>query len=61
MMRRDVSLRGFAAMFCTELHTTAIGLDESRGLWTASAAKALAGDIHAQTDAALEALKQLKP
>ena len=39
----------------------AIGLDESRGLWTASAAKALAGYIQAQTDAALEALKRLKP
>jgi hypothetical protein len=39
----------------------AIGLGESRGLWTASAAAALAGYIQAQTDAALLALQQLKP
>ena len=39
----------------------ASGLDESRGIWTASAVKALAAYIQAQTDAALLALKQLKP
>jgi hypothetical protein len=39
----------------------AIGLGETRGIWTASAAGALAAYIQAQTDAALVALKQLKP
>jgi hypothetical protein len=38
----------------------AIGLSESRGIWTASAAGALAAYIQAQTNAALEALEQLK-
>jgi hypothetical protein len=39
----------------------AVGLGESRGIWTASAAAALAAYIQAQADAALLALKQLKP
>jgi hypothetical protein len=39
----------------------AVGLGESRGIWTASAAEALAAYIQAQTDAALHALEQLKP
>lgn len=39
----------------------AIGLGESRGIWTTSAAQALASYIQTQTDAALLALKQLKP
>jgi hypothetical protein len=39
----------------------AIGLGESRGLWTASAAAALAAYIQEQTDAALLALKQVNP
>jgi hypothetical protein len=38
----------------------AIGLGESRGIWTASAAAALAAYIQAQTNAALDALEQLK-
>jgi hypothetical protein len=38
----------------------AIGLGESRGIWTASAAAALAAYIQGQADAALLALKQLK-
>jgi hypothetical protein len=43
------------------LKDVAIGLGESRGIWTASAAAALAAYIQAQTDAALLALRQLKP
>ena len=39
----------------------ATGLGESRGIWTASAAKTLAAYIQAHADAALLALKQLKP
>ena len=39
----------------------AIGLGESRGIWTASAAAALSAYIQGQADAALVALKQLKP
>jgi hypothetical protein len=38
----------------------AIGLGESRGIWTASAAGVLAAYIQEQTDAALEVLKQLR-
>jgi hypothetical protein len=38
----------------------AIGLGESRGIWTASAAAALSAYIQEHADAALLALKQLK-
>jgi hypothetical protein len=38
----------------------AIGLGESRGIWTASAAEVLAAYIQEQTNAALEVLEQLQ-
>jgi len=39
----------------------AIGLGESQGIWTPSAAAALSAYIQRQADAALLALKQLEP
>jgi hypothetical protein len=38
----------------------AVGLGESRGIWTASAAEVLAAYIQEQADAALEVLAQLR-
>jgi hypothetical protein len=38
----------------------AMGLGQSRGIWTASAAEALAAYIQAQADAALLVLQRLK-
>jgi hypothetical protein len=39
----------------------AIGLGQTRGIWTASAAEALAAYIQTETDAALSVLQHLKP
>jgi hypothetical protein len=39
----------------------AISLGETRGIWTASAADALASYLQEQTDAALIALERAKP
>jgi hypothetical protein len=39
----------------------ALGLGESRGIWTASAAATLAAYIGKETEAALLALKRLQP
>lgn len=39
----------------------ALSVGESGGVWTASAAKALAGYIQEHTEAALDALKQARP
>ena len=39
----------------------AVGLGQSRGIWTASAAEALASHIQTHTDAALIVLQRLKP
>jgi hypothetical protein len=71
-MRRDTNAQGsrqpvsvdaqWAAVteHLERVKDVAIGLGESRGIWTASAAGLLAAYIQEQTDAALSLLKQLK-
>ena len=39
----------------------AISLGQTRGIWTASAAEAVAAYIQTETDAALSVLQHLKP
>jgi hypothetical protein len=61
---RPTNLEGQLALVTEHLERVkdvAIGLGESRGIWTASAAEVLAAYIQEETDAALLALKQLRP
>jgi hypothetical protein len=58
-----VTMEAQLALVTEHLHRVkdvAIGLGESRGIWTASAAEVLATYIQEQTDAALEVLEQLQ-
>jgi hypothetical protein len=56
---RDVQLAAVTEHL-ERVKDVAIGLGESRGIWTASAAAVLAAYIQEQADAALEVLKQLR-